>query len=107
MADDKTQDKASTLLRLHQAPELLTSTQVDGLSLVVANVDGTLLAYRDSCPNCSSDLTNGTLDQGALACPSCGRRYFLPQAGRSMDDDQLQLQPIPLLREAEFIKVAL
>jgi Fe-S cluster biogenesis protein NfuA/nitrite reductase/ring-hydroxylating ferredoxin subunit len=90
-----------------QAPALLTSTQVDGLSLVVANVDGTLLAYRDSCPNCSSDLTNGTLDQGALACPSCGRRYFLPQAGRSMDDDQLQLQPIPLLREAESIKVAL
>ncbi len=44
---------------------------------------------------------------GALSCPACGRSYFLPQAGRSMDDEHLQLQPIPLLREAEEIKVAL
>jgi hypothetical protein len=31
----------------------------------------------------------------------------LPQAGRSLDDDSLQLQPVPLLREQEQIKVAL
>jgi Fe-S cluster biogenesis protein NfuA/nitrite reductase/ring-hydroxylating ferredoxin subunit len=90
-----------------QAPELLTSTQVDGMSLVVANVDGTLLAYRDRCASCNSALAGGTLDQGALACPSCGRTYFLPQAGRSMDDDHLQLDPVPLLREADEIRVAL
>jgi Fe-S cluster biogenesis protein NfuA/nitrite reductase/ring-hydroxylating ferredoxin subunit len=89
------------------APALLTATTVDGMSLVVANVDGTLLAYRDQCASCNSELAGGTLDQGALTCPGCGRRYFLPQAGRSMDDDHLQLQPIPLLREAEAIKVAL
>jgi Fe-S cluster biogenesis protein NfuA/nitrite reductase/ring-hydroxylating ferredoxin subunit len=88
-------------------PDLLTSTNVDGMSLVVANVDGTLLAYRNECASCNSPLAGGTLDRGALACPSCGRTYFLPQAGRSMDDDHLQLQPIPLLREAEEIKVAL
>src|SRR4029078_11411092 len=43
MADDKTQDKASTLLRLHQAPELLTVVNVwDVISArVVADVDGT------------------------------------------------------------------
>jgi Fe-S cluster biogenesis protein NfuA/nitrite reductase/ring-hydroxylating ferredoxin subunit len=90
-----------------QAPELLTSTQVDGMSLVVANVDGTLLAYRNQCAGCNAELAGGKLDQGALACPSCGRSYFLPQAGRSMDDDHLQLQPVPLLREAEEIRVAL
>jgi Fe-S cluster biogenesis protein NfuA/nitrite reductase/ring-hydroxylating ferredoxin subunit len=89
------------------APDLLASTQVDGMSLVVANVDGTLLAYRDRCASCNSALRGGTLDHGALACPTCGRRYFLPQAGRSMDDEHLQLDPIPLLREAEEIRVAL
>src|SRR3954451_7789425 len=43
MADDKTRDKASTLLRLHQAPELLTVVNVwDVISAtVVAAVDGT------------------------------------------------------------------
>ena len=88
-------------------PELLTGTDVDGMSLFVANVDGTLLAYRNSCASCGGDLTGGALDAGSLACPDCGRTYFLPGAGRSMDDDHLQLQPIPLLREAEGIKVAL
>ena len=34
-----------------------------------------------------------------LACPSCERRYFLPRAGRSLDDERLQLDPVPLLRE--------
>ena len=88
-------------------PELLTGTDVEGMSLFVANVDGTLLAYRNQCAGCGGDLTGGALDAGSLACPSCGRTYFLPGAGRSMDDDHLQLQPIPLLREAEGIKVAL
>jgi Fe-S cluster biogenesis protein NfuA/nitrite reductase/ring-hydroxylating ferredoxin subunit len=89
------------------APELLAATAVGDMSLVVANVDGTLLAYRNQCASCNAELARGTLDHGALACPSCGRSYFLPQAGRSMDDDRLQLQPIPLIREAEAIKVAL
>jgi Fe-S cluster biogenesis protein NfuA/nitrite reductase/ring-hydroxylating ferredoxin subunit len=88
-------------------PDALTTTDVDGMSLFVANVDGTLLAYRNSCASCGGDLAAAELADGALSCPACGRSYFLPQAGRSMDDDQLQLQPIPLLREAEAIKVAL
>ena len=70
------------------------------MPLVVANVDGTLLAYRNTCADCGGALDGGALDGGALGCPGCGRRYFLPQAGRSMDDDHLQLQPVPLLREA-------
>lgn len=89
------------------APRALTATAVDGVPLVVANVDGTLLAYRNRCADCESALDGGALEGGALRCPGCGRGYFLPQAGRSMDDDHLQLQPIPLLREAEGIKVAL
>jgi nitrite reductase/ring-hydroxylating ferredoxin subunit len=90
-----------------EAPALLTATDVSGMSLVVANVDGTLLAYRNECAGCGSALDGGALDGGALTCPACARRYFLPQAGRSMDDDHLQLQPVPLLRETEGIKVAL
>jgi Fe-S cluster biogenesis protein NfuA/nitrite reductase/ring-hydroxylating ferredoxin subunit len=89
------------------APDTLIATAIDGVPLVVANVEGTLLAYRNTCADCGGALDGGALDGGALGCPSCGRRYFLPQAGRSMDDDHLQLQPVPLLREQEQIKVAL
>jgi Fe-S cluster biogenesis protein NfuA/nitrite reductase/ring-hydroxylating ferredoxin subunit len=87
--------------------EALSSADVGGVPLVVANVEGTLLAYRNRCADCGGSLDGGALEGGVLGCPGCGRRYFLPQAGRSMDDDHLQLQPVPLLREEEAIKVAL
>jgi Fe-S cluster biogenesis protein NfuA/nitrite reductase/ring-hydroxylating ferredoxin subunit len=87
--------------------EALVATDVDGVPLVVANVDGTLLAYRNACADCGGTLDGGALEAGALRCPGCGRSFFLPQAGRSMDDDHLQLDPVPLLREEEAIRVAL
>jgi Fe-S cluster biogenesis protein NfuA len=80
---------------------------VAGGQLVIANVDGTLLAYRDSCAGCGASLHPGELRGGALSCPACARSFFLPRAGRSVDDDRLQLEPVPLLREEGRVKVAL
>ena len=80
---------------------------VADVPLVVANVEGTLLAYRDECADCHGALDGGSLEDGALTCPGCGRSYFLPRAGRSMDDDGYQLGPVPLLRDNGTVKVAL
>ena len=86
----------------------LAAVTVAGSDLLVANVEGTLLAYRDRCAGCGAHArTTGLLSAGALACPSCARSFFLPRAGRSMDDDRLQLEPVPLLRENGRVKVAL
>ena len=85
----------------------LTSTAAAGTPLVVANVDGTLLAYRDACADCSTSLSDAALIEGVLACTNCGRRYYLPRAGRSLDDDKLQLEPVPLLREDGAVRVAI
>ena len=85
----------------------LTAVSVAGSDLVVANVDGTLLAYRDRCANCGAALHAGALSAGALACPECDRSFFLPRAGRSLDDDNMQLEPVPLLRDEGRVKVAL
>ena len=83
-----------------EPPEALVATDVQGVALVVANVDGTLLAYRNACASCGGALDGGALEAASSAVPGCGRSFFLPQAGRSLDDDHLQLQPVPLLREA-------
>jgi Fe-S cluster biogenesis protein NfuA/nitrite reductase/ring-hydroxylating ferredoxin subunit len=80
---------------------------VAGSPLLVANVDGTLLAYRDVCAACGGTMHDGVLSAGALACRHCQRSFFLPRAGRSMDDDKIQLEPVPLLRESGLVKVAL
>ena len=85
----------------------LAAVKVAGADLVVANVDGSLLAYRDRCASCNAPLHDGLLLAGALSCPECARSFFLPSAGRSMDDDRVQLEPVPLLREEGRVKVAL
>jgi Fe-S cluster biogenesis protein NfuA/nitrite reductase/ring-hydroxylating ferredoxin subunit len=85
----------------------LASVAVAGRELLVANVDGTLLAYGNACAGCGGPLHEGALQDGALACPGCRRSFFLPRAGRSMDDERLQLEPVPLLREQDRVKVAL
>ena len=81
---------------------------VGDTALLVANVNGTLLAYLDACAACSSPLGEGVLGGGVLGCPSCSARFDLPRAGRGVDDTGLQLHPVPLLREgASAVKVAL
>jgi Fe-S cluster biogenesis protein NfuA/nitrite reductase/ring-hydroxylating ferredoxin subunit len=86
----------------------LVSVTVGSEPLVLARVDGSLLAYRDLCVACGMPLNGGSLSAGVLSCPSCERRYFLPRAGRSLDDEQIQLQPIPLLVERDSgVKVAI
>jgi Fe-S cluster biogenesis protein NfuA/nitrite reductase/ring-hydroxylating ferredoxin subunit len=89
------------------ADGFLAAVSVAGSDLVVANVDGSLLAYRDRCASCGAPLHDGLLMAGALSCPECARSFFLPSAGRSMDDDRLQLEPVPLLHEDGRVKVAL
>lgn len=85
----------------------LAAVNVVGRELLVANVDGALLAYRDRCASCGAQLHGGLLLAGALSCPECARSFFLPRAGRSMDDDRMQLEPVPLLHEEGRVKVAL
>jgi Fe-S cluster biogenesis protein NfuA/nitrite reductase/ring-hydroxylating ferredoxin subunit len=85
----------------------LAAVSVAGSDLVVANVDGDLLAYQDRCASCGARLHGGLLMAGALSCPECARSFFLPSAGRSMDGDRMQLEPVPLLREDGHVKVAL
>jgi Fe-S cluster biogenesis protein NfuA/nitrite reductase/ring-hydroxylating ferredoxin subunit len=85
-----------------------TRATVNGTRLLLANVGGTLLAYRDTCAACRSPLAHGELEGGMLTCPSCSRRFALPLAGRLVGGDEpLQLTPVPLLVEDGAVKVAL
>jgi Fe-S cluster biogenesis protein NfuA/nitrite reductase/ring-hydroxylating ferredoxin subunit len=83
----------------------LTQTRVGVVPLLVANVGGTLLAYRNACAGCGAPLHRAELDGGLLTCLGCRRRYELPLAGRAIGED-LQLVPVPLLEEGGRVKVA-
>jgi Fe-S cluster biogenesis protein NfuA/nitrite reductase/ring-hydroxylating ferredoxin subunit len=83
------------------------SLEVTGTPLAVARVEGGLLAFLDRCPGCGSPISDGALADGVLTCAACERGYFLPRAGRSIDDERLLLEPVPLLDGAGGPRVAL
>jgi Fe-S cluster biogenesis protein NfuA/nitrite reductase/ring-hydroxylating ferredoxin subunit len=87
-------------------PGELAWTQVGGVEIALANVGDSLLAFRDSCAACGSPISGGELDDGILACPACERRFYLPRAGRSMDEERLLLEPVPLLDSGGEVTVA-
>jgi Fe-S cluster biogenesis protein NfuA/nitrite reductase/ring-hydroxylating ferredoxin subunit len=77
--------------------------------LIVANVAGTLLAYRNRCAGCEGTLEQATLLGGTMTCPHCKRLFDLPRAGRcvNVEDPGLQLDPVPLLRNGGPVRVAI
>jgi Fe-S cluster biogenesis protein NfuA/nitrite reductase/ring-hydroxylating ferredoxin subunit len=86
----------------------LRALSLRGAELVVANVDGTLLAYRSRCAGCEASLADASLVGEILTCARCGRAFDLPRAGRALGSEQAQLEPVPLLRPAGAgVKVAL
>jgi Fe-S cluster biogenesis protein NfuA/nitrite reductase/ring-hydroxylating ferredoxin subunit len=85
----------------------LTGAEIEGIGLIVARIEDSLLAYRDACPGCDGRLVDGELSEGVLACATCERRYYLPRAGRSLDEERLQLEPVPLLSGGTGVRVAL
>ncbi len=87
------------------APGELLAIDVDGAQLVLANVDGSLLAYRNQCASCGERLDGGELAAGLLSCPGCGVEFDLTKAGRVAGGDLLQLTPVPLL-ESGGVRVA-
>jgi Fe-S cluster biogenesis protein NfuA/nitrite reductase/ring-hydroxylating ferredoxin subunit len=80
---------------------------VGATDLLMANVGGTLLAYRNACGSCGSRLDGAAMTPGGmLTCPACEHSFELRRAGRSPDDEHLQIPPVPLLRGTDGVRVA-
>jgi Fe-S cluster biogenesis protein NfuA/nitrite reductase/ring-hydroxylating ferredoxin subunit len=121
-----------TLLPLHQVsrrpePPDATWVQVEGIedlgqgrvvsklvadtAVVVCNVGGSLYAYADRCPLCSSGLSGAELVGALLACPGCTQRYDVVRAGRGLlgkatEAGRAHLDPLPLLAENDGVRIA-
>ncbi len=80
--------------------------KVDGVGLLLADVDGTLLAYVNECASCGEPLGEAALSDGMLRCAACEMEFDLPRAGRAAGGEPLQLRPVPLL-EAGGLRVAI
>jgi Fe-S cluster biogenesis protein NfuA/nitrite reductase/ring-hydroxylating ferredoxin subunit len=85
--------------RAEVGAEQIAAIRVEGVPLLLANVGGSLLAYRDACASCGAPLHDGELLGQMLRCPSCEVEFDLPRAGRAAGGEPLQLAPVPLLQE--------
>lgn len=50
---------------------------VDGRSVVIFNIEGTVYAIENSCPHNGASLASGQLDGHVLRCPAHGLRFDL------------------------------
>ncbi len=92
-------------LELDVPPRTTSQVDVAGERLLVANLDGTLVAYLDRCPACGGTPSAGPLAGDLLTCPDCATAYDLRLAGRGTGDHQLG--PVPLLPERGAWKLSL
>jgi Fe-S cluster biogenesis protein NfuA/nitrite reductase/ring-hydroxylating ferredoxin subunit len=86
-------------------PAQLQEIEVEGAALLLANVEGSLLAYRNRCASCGATLHDGELAGPILRCAACGAEFDLRRAGRAAGGEPLQLAPVPLL-ESGGVRVA-
>jgi Fe-S cluster biogenesis protein NfuA/nitrite reductase/ring-hydroxylating ferredoxin subunit len=93
-------------LDLDVPPRTMRALDVAGDGLVVANLDGTLVAYADLCPACLAPLSAGRLDGDRLTCAG-GHGYDVRRAGRALDEQAAPLTPLPLLPDHGAWKVSL
>ena len=93
-------------LELDVPPRTTSRVDVGDEALVVANLDGTLVAYLDRCPACLSPLSEGTLAGDVLTCAG-GHGYDARLAGRALAEDATHLAPLPLLPEHGHWKVSM
>ena len=90
-----------------QLPEgAFQSCQAENIPLFVCRVGGHLYAYRDRCPACNVPLHLGAIERGIVTCIE-GHRFSVPDAGRSVDEPALHLDPFPLIDANGAIKIAL
>ncbi len=81
--------------------------EVAGASVLIASAVGALYAYRNACASCGSPLEGGLLEESQLACPACSQRYDVRLAGRSLNGEDLHLDPLPLLEQEGALRVAI
>lgn len=83
------------------------ATEVDGFPVLLLEIENSFYAYRNGCPICGNALDRAVLRGADLRCITCGHHYDARRAGRCLDAPDRQLEPIPLLMEADTVKLAL
>lgn len=84
----------------------MRSKNLGGIQILFCKVNDRLYAYRDVCPACSLTLHNGQLEKDIISC-KLGHHFNVVLAGKSTDNEDVHLAPLPLIEENGEIKVSI
>jgi len=78
--------------------------EVDGVDLILAQVEGKLVCYRNACAHMAMPLHEGDVDGGVLTCPWHGFAYLL-ESGECLTAPEVQLDPVAVRVRAGLVEV--
>jgi 3-phenylpropionate/trans-cinnamate dioxygenase ferredoxin component len=87
------------------APGRMTAVEVEGLPILIANVEGEIHAVTNRCGDTPLPLQFGTLEGAELRCSWHGCRYDV-RTGKRLDGGSEQLAVLPVAIEDDEIRVA-
>ncbi|HIG15552.1 MAG TPA: non-heme iron oxygenase ferredoxin subunit [Gammaproteobacteria bacterium] len=66
-------------------PDSMKRIELNGLCILIANIQGALYAVQDTCTHEDASLYQGALEGDCVRCPLHGSRFCLTN-GRAIDD---------------------
>ncbi|HIN17657.1 MAG TPA: non-heme iron oxygenase ferredoxin subunit [Gammaproteobacteria bacterium] len=66
-------------------PGSMKRIELNGLCILIANLNGALYAVQDTCTHEDASLSQGALEGDCVRCPLHGSRFCLTD-GRAIDD---------------------
>ncbi len=77
------------------SPGIARKFELEGVTILVANVDGTLHAIANTCPHSKGDLSRGVIHEGIVTCPEHGSRFDL-RTGKNVGPAKVLFFKIPV-----------
>ncbi|MDB5067836.1 MAG: tmoC [Chloroflexi bacterium] len=82
----------------------MTRVVVDGVPVLLVNLDGEVLAYDDRCPHAGNSLVMGRLEDGTLTC-AAHEWVFDPRTGRGINPTATCLESVDVCVDGEVVLV--
>ncbi|NUQ34198.1 MAG: Rieske (2Fe-2S) protein [Planctomycetaceae bacterium] len=82
----------------------MLAVTIDGRSVLLANVDGVIVAYENRCPHQGVPLSKGALEGGQLTC-SAHRWCFDLRTGAGINPAVAKLKPVNVRKDARGIEI--
>lgn len=89
------------------APGKMLYVEIDGLPVALANVDGEILAFGDSCRHQGGPLSSGVLRDDIVTCPWHGWAYSVRTGKAVVPPVGIRVPTYPVQVEGDQIAVVI